>query len=139
MKLNDMLDEEGGTLKLSSGQLLFNATKQRNRDLKSITKEISKLNSEIENIESTDPKRAELLKKRLEKLSKDRIKIAAGKKSEYITGGNFINKKEKKVDNINFDDGNPNDTKNWSNRMKIEKEISDKLNKQNSKTKYKPR
>lgn len=137
MKFDDIFNEEGGTIKLSSGQLMFNVTKQRNKDLKAISKEISELEKEI--AKSEDFKRIELLKNRIEKLRKDKIKIVAGKKSEYVTGGNFINKKDKKVDNIHFDEGSPNDTKNWIKRMNVEKEISDRLNKQKTKTKYKPR
>lgn len=137
MKFDDIINEEGGTIKLSSGKLMFNVTKQRNKDLKAISKEISELEKEI--IKNSDPKINELLKSRIEKLKKDKIRIAAGKKSEYVTGGNFIDKNDKKVDNINFDDGNPNDLKNWKKRMDIEKELSDRLNKQNSKIKYRPR
>lgn len=137
MKFDDIINEEGGTIKLSSGKLMFNVTKQRNKDLKAISKEISELEKEI--IKNSDPKINELLKNRIEKLRKDKIRIAAGKKSEYVTGGNFIDKNDKKVDNINFDDGNPNDLKNWKKRMDIEKELSDRLNKQNSKIKYRPR
>lgn len=137
MKFNDIINEEGGTIKLSSGKLMFNVTKQRNKDLKAISKEISELEKEI--TKNSDPKINELLKNRIEKLRKDKIRIAAGKKSEYVTGGNFIDKNDKKVDNINFDDGNPNDLKNWKKRMDIEKELSDRLNKQNSKIKYRPR
>lgn len=109
MKFDDIINEEGGTIKLSSGKLMFNVTKQRNKDLKAISKEISELEKEI--IKNSDPKINELLKNRIEKLRKDKIRIAAGKKSEYVTGGNFIDKNDKKVDNINFDDGNPNDLK----------------------------
>lgn len=137
MKFDDIFNEEGGTIKLSSGQLMFNVTKQRNKDLKTISKEIAELEKEI--AKSEEPKRIELLKNRIEKLRKNKIKIVAGKKSEYVIGGNFINKKDKKVDNINFDDGNPNDLKNWKKRMDVEKELSDRLNKQKTKTKYKPR
>lgn len=137
MKFDDIFNEEGGTIKLSSGQLMFNVTKQRNKDLKAISKEIAELEKEI--AKSEEPKRIELLKNRIEKLRKNKIKIVAGKKSEYVIGGNFINKKDKKVDNINFDDGNPNDLKNWKKRMDVEKELSDRLNKQKTKTKYKPR
>lgn len=137
MKLSDIFNEEGGTIKLSSGQLMFNVTKQRNKDLKAISKEISKLEKEILN--SKEQKKIEILKNRIEKLRKDKIRIVAGKKSEYITGGNFIDKNDKKVDNINFDNGNPNDLKNWKKRMDVEKELSDRLNKQNSKIKYRPR
>ena len=137
MKLSDIFNEEGGTIKLSSGQLMFNVTKQRNKDLKAISKEISKLEKEISN--SKEQKKIEILKNRIEKLRKDKIRIVAGKKSEYITGGNFIDKNDKKVDNINFDNGNPNDLKNWKKRMDVEKELSDRLNKQNSKIKYRPR
>jgi hypothetical protein len=137
MKFDDIINEEGGTIKLSSGKLMFNVTKQRNKDLKAISKEISELEKEI--IKNSDPKINELLKNRIEKLRKDKIRIAAGKKSEYVTGGNFIDKNDKKVDNINFDDGNPNDLKNWKKRMDVEKELSDRLNKQNSKIKYRPR
>jgi hypothetical protein len=137
MKFDDIFNEEGGTIKLSSGQLMFNVTKQRNKDLKAISKEISKLEKEILN--SKEQKKIEILKNRIEKLRKDKIRIVAGKKSEYITGGNFIDKNDKKVDNIHFDEGNPNDTKNWIKRMDVEKELSDRLNKQNSKIKYRPR
>lgn len=137
MKFDDIINEEGGTIKLSSGKLMFNVTKQRNKDLKAISKEISELEKEI--TKNSDPKINELLKNRIEKLRKDKIRIAAGKKSEYVTGGNFIDKNDKKVDNINFDDGNPNDLKNWKKRMDVEKELSDRLNKQNSKIKYRPR
>ena len=137
MKLSDIFNEEGGTIKLSSGQLMFNVTKQRNKDLKAISKEIAELEKEI--AKSEEPKRIELLKNIIEKLRKNKINIVAGKKSEYVIGGNFINKKDKKVDNINFDDGNPNDLKNWKKRMDVEKELSDRLNKQKTKTKYKPR
>lgn len=137
MKFGDIIAEEGGTIKLASGQLMFNVTKQRNKDLKTLSKEISKLEKEILN--TKEQKKIEILKNRIEKLRKDKIRIAAGKKSEYITGGNFIDKNDKKVDNINFDNGNPNDLKNWKKRMDVEKELSDRLNKQNSKIKYRPR
>jgi hypothetical protein len=137
MKFGDIIAEEGGTIKLASGQLMFNVTKQRNKDLKALSKEISKLEKEILN--TKEQKKIEILKNRIEKLRKDKIRIAAGKKSEYITGGNFIDKNDKKVDNINFDNGNPNDLKNWKKRMDVEKELSDRLNKQNSKIKYRPR
>ena len=149
MKFDDLVKEEGGTIKLDSGKLMFNVTKQRTKDLKAISQEITKceldidnLNNEINNSHGNNSekrKRLEMLEMRLKKLRKDKMKIAAGKKSEYITGGNYIDKNDLRVDNIHFDNGNPNDLKNWKERIDTEKELSNRLNNQNTKRKYRPR
>ena len=149
MKFDDLINEEGGTLKLKSGQLVFNVTKQRQRDLKNIGREILNIEIEKNNLEreyKKDPignrslsSKIKLLEKRIEKLRKDKIKVASGKKSEYTVGGNYTDKKDMKVDNFNLENGDPNNVTNWKNRIERETEISDKLNKQDTKTKYRPR
>ena len=149
MNFDEIVNEEGGTLKLENGQLVFNVTKQRQKDLRALGLESVRLENEKKKLEAEIEKdpigkryleaRVRLLEKRIEKLRKDKINIARGKRSEYTVGGNFVDKNDLRVDNYHVEDGDPNKVENWVSRMKAEKEISNKLNKQNTKRKFRPR
>lgn len=127
------LTEEGGTIVTSDGKRHYNVTKARKREREEISREI-KL-QEKNKREGKNPKLAE---HKLNALRKRKMEIAKGNEHEYTTDGNIIKKNEYKVDTFNVK-RDPRNISNWANQKKEEKEISDRLNNQDSNKKFMPR